>query len=85
MHPQHIISCDGDVPWPVHSPDLSMCDYFMWWYLKTKLFISKPRTNMELKQGIKEEIAAIPEQMTCQLMENLQGRLEQSSEMVEDI
>jgi hypothetical protein len=39
----------------------------------SKVLISKPRTMEELKQRIKEEIAAIPKQMT-QVMENPQGR-----------
>ena len=42
MFPQHI-SRGGDVPWPVRSPDLSACYYFLWGYLKSTVFISKPR------------------------------------------
>jgi hypothetical protein len=61
---QHVISRAGDVPWPACSPDLSTYDYFLWGYLKSKVLISKPTTIEELKQRIKEEIAAIPEQMT---------------------
>jgi hypothetical protein len=53
MFPQRIISCGGKVPWP----------HFLWEYFKNKIFISKPRTIKELKQRIKEEIAAIMEQM----------------------
>jgi len=30
MFPQHVISRGGNVPWPVCSPDLSACDYFLW-------------------------------------------------------
>jgi len=75
MFPQHVISRGGDVPWPARSPDLSACDYFLWGYLKSIVFISKPRTMMELKQSIKEEIVVIPEQMTCWVMENLRVRL----------
>jgi len=77
MFPQHVISCDGDVLWPARSPDLSACDYFLRGYLKNRVFISKPRTIAELKQSIKEEIAVIPEQMTCRVMENLRVRLKQ--------
>jgi hypothetical protein len=50
---------------------------FYWGYLKGKVFISKPRTIEKLKQKLKEEIAAIPEQMTCHMMENLLGQMEQ--------
>jgi hypothetical protein len=56
MFPQHFISSGIDVPWPVHSPDLSACDYFLWGCLKSKVFISKPTAIEELKQRIKEEI-----------------------------
>ena len=77
MLPQHVISCDGDVLWPARSPDLSARDYFLWGYLKRRIFISKPRTIAELKPSIKEEIAAIAKQMTRRLMENLGARLKQ--------
>jgi len=46
--PQHVISRGGDVPWPARSPDLSACDYFLWGYLKSGVFISEPRTIAEL-------------------------------------
>jgi len=77
MFPQHVISRGGDGPWPARSPDLSARGYFLWEYLKSKVFISKPRTTVELKQSIKEEIAAISEQMTRRVTENLGVRLEQ--------
>jgi hypothetical protein len=57
--------------------DLSSCDYFLWGYLNSNILISKPRTIKKLKQRIKEEIAAIPKQMACRVMEYLQERLEQ--------
>ena len=46
-------------------------------YIKSRFFIYKPRIVAELKQSIKEEIAAIPEQMTRHVMENLGVRLKQ--------
>jgi hypothetical protein len=57
---REITCCGGDVPWPARSPDLSACDYFLWGFLKSRVFISKPTTTAELKQSINEEIAAIP-------------------------
>ena len=45
--------------------------FFLWGYLKSRVFISRPRTIAELKQSTMEEIAAIPEQMTRQVLENL--------------
>jgi hypothetical protein len=46
-------------------------------FLKSRVFISKPTTIAELKQSINEEIAAIPEQMTRRVMDNLRVRLKQ--------
>ena len=77
MFPQHVISRGGNVPWPERSPDLPACDCFLWGYLKSRVFISKPRTIAKLKQSIKEEIAAIPEHKTRRVMENLAARLKQ--------
>jgi len=71
MFPQHVIARGSDVLWPACSPDLSVCGYFLLGYFKSKVFISKPRITAELKQRIKDEIAAIPEQMTRRVMENL--------------
>ena len=76
MFPQHVISRGGNVPWPT-PPDLSACYYFLWGYLESRVFISKPRTIAELRQSIKEEIAAIPEQMIRRVMENLGVRMKQ--------
>ena len=39
--------------------------------------MSKSRTIPELKHSIKEEIAAIPQQMTGQMMENVGVKLKQ--------
>jgi hypothetical protein len=76
MLPQHI-SRGGDVLWPARSPYLFAFDYFLWGHLKSRVFISKPRTIAGPKQSIKEEIAAIPELMTRRLMEHDVVRLKQ--------
>ena len=75
MFPQHVISRGGNVPWPARSPDLCACDYFVWGYRKSRVFISKPRTISELKHSIKEEIAAILKQMIRRVVEKLGVRL----------
>ena len=38
MFPGRLISLRGDVGWPALSPDLSPCDFFLWGYLKEKVF-----------------------------------------------
>jgi hypothetical protein len=39
MFLEHVISLRGEIPWPARSPDLSASDYFLWGYLKAKVYI----------------------------------------------
>ena len=63
MFPQHIVSRFGDVPWPPRSPDLTACDFFLWGYLKSKVYVRKPRTVDDLKVCIREEIATVSQEI----------------------
>jgi len=63
MFPGHVISRFGDVHWPPRSPDLSICDFFLWGYLKSKVYINKPRTLEDLKNSIRQGIEAVPNEM----------------------
>ena len=55
MFPGHVISRFGDVHWPSRLPDLSICDFFLWGYLKSRVYIKKPRTLDDLKNSIRQE------------------------------
>jgi len=72
-----VISRFGDIPWPPRSPDLSVCDFFLWGYLKNRVYTTRPRTMDELKQRIQDEIRGIPTEMLLQAMGNLNGRLKE--------
>jgi hypothetical protein len=43
---------------PACLPDLKLCDFLFWGYLKDKVYNSNPRTE-ELKENIRREIANI--------------------------
>jgi hypothetical protein len=38
MLPARMISRRGNIEWPVRSPDLNACDFFLWGYLKSKVY-----------------------------------------------
>lgn len=40
--PDRLISRNGDIPWPARSPDLTSPDFFLWDFLKSKVFHSSP-------------------------------------------
>jgi len=54
-----------------------MCDYFLWGYLKSEVYLTKPRNIEELKNAIKEEITATPYNMVREAMRTLRDRQQQ--------
>lgn len=81
LFPGHIISRRGNIEWPPRSPDLTACDYFLWGYLKHKVFVDKPRNIQELKIKIREEIANIPLDMLHRVIENFTNRIQECAQI----
>ena len=50
MFPGHVISLRGDIGWPLRSPDLTPCDFFLWCYLKATVYEQRPITLEALKE-----------------------------------
>ena len=59
IFPGRVIMCDGDNDWPARSPDLTPCDYFLWGYIKSKIFTSPPRSLAFLRQRIVDEFNSL--------------------------
>ena len=74
--PNHVISRFGDLPWPPRSPDLSMCDFYLWGFLKSRVYAAKPRTLEELKTAIHENIQEIGEEILVKMEANFRNRLQ---------
>ncbi|CAI6355622.1 unnamed protein product [Macrosiphum euphorbiae] len=73
MCPTRLVTLRGDLGWPARSLDLSICDFFLWDYLKEKVFKHRPHTLEELKTRIREEIASIPVDMCQKVVENFKN------------
>lgn len=59
--PQKWIGRGGPYLWPARSPDLAPCDYFLWGYLKSRVYRApRPSTIAELQARITESCAEIP-------------------------
>jgi hypothetical protein len=63
---ENIISRGFRNNWPSRSPDLNPCDFFLWGYLKGRVFRRNPKTLDELKEIISDEVAHI----SCDLLSN---------------
>ena len=70
MFPGHHISRFGDVPWPPRTLDLSTCDFFLWRYLKSRVYTHKPRTLSDLKAVIRQEIRPIDRQLLAGVVDD---------------
>jgi len=71
-----LISRKTEFSWPPRSPDLSVCDFFLWGYLKQKVYVTKPRTLDELRTNIEEEISKITPALLNKVFENFEKRLD---------
>ena len=77
MFPGHLISLHGDISWPAHSPNLNPCNFFLWGYLKSKVYINRPGSIEQLKDAIRQKITAILHEMTCHVIDNFHEHLRQ--------
>lgn len=64
-------------PWPPRSPDLSPCDFYLWGYLKDRVYIPPlPRTLVELRERINTAVMTIDEMMLQNVWSELDYRLD---------
>lgn len=63
VFPQRWIGRRGAIEWPARSPDLTPLDYFLWGYVKSKVYTTKPQNLDELRARIIDEMDLIPPQM----------------------
>lgn len=57
--PQRWIGRRGPVEWPARSPDLNPLDFFLWGYLKSKVYFNRPGNIPQLQDRIRQEIQSI--------------------------
>jgi len=62
---ERLISKNSGFNWPARS-DLTSPNYFLWGYLKERVYVNKPRTFQQLKENIRVEIRTLgPDTLTC--------------------
>ena len=62
--------------WPPRSPDLTPPGYFLWGYLKRRVYHSKPRTIDALKANITEDIQAVTADVLARTFQNMARRFQ---------
>ena len=61
--------------WPPRSPDLNPCDFYLWGYLKSKVFNPLPNSLDELKINIRREIEKITKDDLKRVFLNFEKRV----------
>lgn len=70
-----ILSRNGDANWPPRSCDLTPLDYFLWGYVKSKVYANNPQTIHDLKENIRRTIHEIEPQLCSDVIENFDKRI----------
>ncbi|KOC59803.1 hypothetical protein WH47_10771 [Habropoda laboriosa] len=71
---ERLISRNSGFNWPSRSPDLTAPDFFLWGYLKDKVYVNKPRTIEQLKENIRAEIRELMPDTLTKVMANVLKR-----------
>ena len=74
--PNSWVGRDGPILWPVRSPDLSPCDFFLWGLLKSRLYVSKPVDSASVCRKIEEEVRAISVDMLERASDSMERRMQ---------
>ncbi|GFU37391.1 uncharacterized protein TNCV_4273641 [Trichonephila clavipes] len=71
-----IVSRRCRYPWPPRSPDLTPADFWLWGYLKSRVYLSCPSSLSELKDAIRREVSSIHPDMLHSAVAGFVTRLE---------
>lgn len=72
---ERIISGGTDCIWPPRSCDLTPLDYFLWGYVKDRVYVDAPASIQELQDEIIRVIRGIDTTLLESVIENLGKRL----------
>lgn len=73
--PGRWVGRDGPIRWPPRSPDITPLDFFLWGYVKDKVYATAVRDLRDLRARIVESIAAITPDMLARTWTELDYRL----------
>jgi hypothetical protein len=74
--PNRWLGRDGPIAWPSRSPDITPLDFFLWGYVKDKVYASRVTRVEDLKTRIRDVITTIDGGMLSRTWEQLEFRLD---------
>ena len=77
MHlPGRWIGRRGAIEWSPRSCDLTPCDFFLWGFLKDKVYKRNPQTLPQLQAAIQEEVRAVSPEVCRKVCGSVSRRLQ---------
>ena len=74
---ERLISRNSCFNWPPYSPDLNPLDFFLWGYIKSKVYSSPyPKTVEDLKKNIVRECRKINKDVIVSAVNNFNTRMQ---------
>jgi len=74
--PNRWIGRDGPTPWPPRSPDITPLNFFLWGYVKDKVFSTPVPDIANLKARITDAFATITEDTLVNTWREIDYRLD---------
>ncbi|GBO36120.1 hypothetical protein AVEN_269272-1 [Araneus ventricosus] len=71
---QQVIGYGGCLEWPPRSPDLNPLDFFLWGYVKQRVYATPPPTSQELRNRITDACASVSPAMLYNVLREVQSR-----------
>lgn len=68
---------EGGRMWPPHSPDINPCDFFLWGFLKEKVYHRKPENAVQLRAIVVDLCRAISEDLCRRVITNARARFQE--------
>lgn len=75
LFPGRWIGIGGFVEFPPRSPDLTVLDFFIWGYVKSRIFFRSPQTPEQMELAITEAFAEITPEMLSNARKNFMRRV----------
>ncbi|GBN50423.1 hypothetical protein AVEN_32484-1 [Araneus ventricosus] len=66
----------GCVEWPPRSPDLNPLDFFLWGYIKQRVYATPPPTLQELRNRITDACASVSPAMLYNVQRELESHVQ---------
>ena len=74
--PDRLISRRCDPQWSPHSPDLNTPDFYLWGYVKDRVYANNPQAIPDMKAGITAATRAIPREECGRVIENFARQIQ---------